>query len=223
LDLSRSKVGRSLRPQAVRLRPSERRSPTAQHVTNINTSRLNTNMSQSYTIQDQSAPHYLTFQVIDWVDIFSRKIYRDIIIDSMKFCRSKMGLEIYAYVIMTNHVHVIWRASNDNLSVVIREFKKFTGRTIIDSIQNEPESRQYWMLKRFEFAAMRNVRNSCHQFWTHENHPVELYSNKFIEQKFNYIHANPVRAGWVEKPEDYLYSSARNYANENNLMEIDLI
>jgi REP element-mobilizing transposase RayT len=126
-------------------------------VTNINTSRLNINMSQSYTIQDQSAPHYLTFQVIDWVDIFSRKIYRDIVIDSMKFCRSKMGLEIYAYVIMTNHVHVIWRASNDNLSVVIREFKKFTGRTIIDSLQNEPESRQYWGCRTERVVLYRNL------------------------------------------------------------------
>lgn len=180
-------------------------------------------MSQTYRIADQSAGHYMTFQVIDWVDIFSRKIYRDILIDSMKFCESRMNLEIYAYVIMTNHVHVIWRAGNDNLSKVLCEFKKYTGRIIIETIANEPESRRDWMLKRFEFAAMRNVRNSFHQFWTHENHPVELFSPKFAMQKLNYIHMNPVRAGWVEKPEDYLYSSAGCYAGLPGLIDVAFI
>jgi putative transposase len=177
----------------------------------------------AYKIEDQSAPHYLTFQVIDWVDVFSRKVYRDILIESMVFCRQSKGLEIYAYVIMTNHVHVIWRASNDNLSDVARDFKKFTARKIIETVQAGTESRQDWMLKRFEFAASSHVRNSIHQFWTHENHAVELFSNQFIEQKFNYIHQNPVRAGWVENPEDYLYSSARNYAGLSGLMEIDFV
>ncbi len=177
----------------------------------------------AYQIQDQSAPHYLTFQVIDWVDVFSRKIYRDLLIESMTFCRQNKGLEIYAYVVMTNHMHVIWRAKNDNLSDIVRDFKKFTGRKIIETIQTGTESRQDWMLKRFEFAARRHVRNSIHQFWTHENHAVELFSNQFINQKFNYIHANPLRAGWVENPEDYLYSSSRNYAGLPALMEIDLI
>lgn len=180
-------------------------------------------MSQTYQIQNQSAPHFLTFQVIDWVDIFSRKTYRDIVVESMKFCRQEKGLEIYAYVIMTNHVHVIWRAKNDNLSDVIRDFKKFTGRSIIAAIQTGPESRQDWMLKRFEFAARSHVRNSLHQFWTHENHAVELFSPDFTKQKFRYIHMNPVRAGWVDEEENYLYSSARNYAGMSSLMEIDFI
>jgi len=180
-------------------------------------------MSYSYQIQDQSAPHFLTFQVIDWVDIFSRQIYKDIVIDSMKFCRANKGLEIYSYVIMSNHVHVIWRAKNGDLSNVIRDFKKFTGRNIIEAIKTGPESRQDWMLKRFEFAARSNVRNSIHQFWTHENHSVELFTPDFTEQKIQYIHKNPVRAGIVEKEEDYIYSSARNYASLWSLIEIDFV
>ena len=130
----------------------------------------------TYKIEDQSAAHFLTFQVIDWVDIFSRKIYRDIVIESMKFCRNQKGLEIYAYVIMTNHVHVIWRASKNNLSDIVRDFKKFTGLHIIRAIQDVEtgESRQDWILKRFEFAARSHVRNSEHQFWTHSNHRTAL-------------------------------------------------
>ena len=180
-------------------------------------------MSQSYQIQDQSAPHFLTFQVIDWVDIFSRKVYRDIVIESMKFCRSHKDLEVYSYVIMSNHVHVIWRAKNGDLSDIIRDFKKFTGRSIIEAVKDVSESRKDWMLKRFEFAARRNVRNSIHQFWTHENHSVELFSPYFTEQKIRYIHMNPVRAGIVEKEEDYIYSSARNYSGLWNLMDIEFV
>ncbi|TAF31940.1 MAG: transposase [Cytophagia bacterium] len=179
----------------------------------------------NYVIEDQSAAHFMTFRVVDWVDVFSRKIYRDIIINSMKYCQQNKGLEVYAYVIMTNHVHVIWRASKDNLSDVVRDFKKFTGLNIIKTIQNVEtgESRQDWLLKRFEFAARSNIRNSDHQFWASGSHAVELLSEKFIYQKLNYIHENPVRAGWVEKPEDYLYSSARNYANLPALLDIYLI
>jgi len=78
-------------------------------------------------------------------------------------------------------------------------------------------------MKRFEFAARSNVRNTAHQFWKHENYPVELVSEKFIAQKLNYIHMNPVRAGLVERAEDWLYSSARNYLLQPGLMEIDLL
>ncbi len=79
------------------------------------------------------------------------------------------------------------------------------------------------MLNIFEFEAKKNMRMEQHQFWTHENHAELIYSNKFIEQKLNYIHQNPVRAGIVENPEDYLYSSARAYAGMDCVIDIDLI
>lgn len=158
------------------------------------------------------------------MDVFTRKIYRDIVLDSLTYCRQQKGLEVYGYVVMSNHVHLMVRASNENLSDVLRDFKKFTASQILKQIANsEVESRSDWMLKRFEFAAQRHVRNSAYQFWTHENHAVEIISNKFIDQKLNYIHQNPVRAGWVEEPEEYLYSSARNYGGRAGLIEIDFI
>ena len=79
------------------------------------------------------------------------------------------------------------------------------------------------MLKRFEFAAMRHKRNSQYQFWTHENHAVELESQKFRMQKLAYIHENPVRAGLVDHADDWLYSSQRNYVDKGGLLEIDLL
>lgn len=79
------------------------------------------------------------------------------------------------------------------------------------------------MLKRFEFSARSNVRSSKYQFWTHENHPIELESAKFINQKLNYIHQNPVRAGFVSQSHEWLYSSASNYLLLPSLIEVDLI
>ena len=180
-------------------------------------------MSSGYQIEDPSATYFLTFQVIDWVDIFSRKIYRDIILESFDFCRKNKGLNIWAYIIMTNHVHCILSAKDDNLPDLIRDFKRFTATKIIETIDSNNESRKDWMFKRFEFAARRHMRNGQHQFWTHENHAEIIFTNKFLMQKISYIHMNPVRAGFVEKPEDWLYSSMRNYLELPSLIEINVV
>lgn len=181
-------------------------------------------MSQGYQIYNQEALYYLTFQVVEWVDIFTRREYKDIVVDSFDFCRKKKGLELFAYVIMTNHIHLIARAKEGfSLSDIIRDFKKFTANQLLEKIREPQESRRDWMLKRFEFAAKKHKRNSEFQIWTHENHAVELFSNTFIEQKLNYIHQNPVRAGIVREPHEYVYSSACNYAEMETVLEIDML
>jgi len=167
-------------------------------------------MSTGYQIKDQYATHFITPTVVDWVDVFTRKIYRDIIIDSLAFCIKERRLILYGYVIMTNHIHLIVRSESGALSDTIRDFKKFTARSIIEAISQEPESRKEWMLHRFKWNAAQNERSSDHQFWTHANHSEEISSQPFFDQKLKYIHENPVRAGWVEYPEDYLYSSAKS-------------
>ncbi len=181
-------------------------------------------MPQGYQIQNPAAVYYLTLQVIDWVDVFTRKTYRDIVLESLTYCRQHKSLDLYGYVVMSNHLHLIVRARQENLSDVLRDFKKFTASQILKLIADHAvESRSDWMLKRFEFAAQRHVRNSIHQFWTHENHAVEMFTARFLQQKLDYIHQNPVRAGWVEEAQDYLYSSARNYGGRQALIDIDLI
>ena len=131
---------------------------------------------------------------------------------------------MYAYVIMTNHIHLIARAKEGFLlSDIIRDYKKYTANTLLTLIKEPTESRSDWMLKRFEFAAKRHKRNSEYQVWTHENHAIEIYSDKFLQQKLDYIHQNPVRAAIVESAEEYIYSSAKNYFCNKGLIEIDLI
>ena len=179
-------------------------------------------MPTGYQIDDPAETYFLTFTVVEWVDIFSRKIYRDILLDSLTFCRQEKGLQIWGYTIMTNHMHCILRARDGNLPDIIHDFKRYTASKIIQTIDEIAESRKDWLLYRFRYAAKYNSRNSHHQFWMHDNHAEWIWSEKFFLQKLNYIHQNPVKAGWVARPEDWLYSSMRNYMGLPALMEIDV-
>ncbi|GGK64597.1 hypothetical protein GCM10011405_10710 [Rufibacter glacialis] len=165
--------------------------------------------------------YYLTLTVVDWVDVFTRPVYRHIIIDSLKFCQEKKGLEIYAWVLMSNHLHLIASAKEGfHLSNILRDFKKFTSRSLVEAIQKENESRKEWMLHRFQFPANVKSKVTNHQFWQEGNEAKEIHSNEFLQQKLNYIHQNPVRAEWVLEPEHYLYSSAQDYAGMPGLLKV---
>src|SRR5690606_23132631 len=106
---------------------------------------------------------------------------------------------------------------------IVRDFKRHTASQILKTIIESDESRKDWMIKRFEFAARTNKRTNDIQFWTHENHAVEIYSHKFLCQKMAYIHNNPVRAGFVINPSEWIYSSQSNYMDKESIIEIDLI
>ncbi len=112
---------------------------------------------------------------------------------------------------MSNHIHLIIQSTQNDLSGLIRDFKKFAAKEILQLIKSEPESRKEWMLDLFAKAAKTHNRNKEFQFWRYGNHPEEVYSNKFLWSKLDYIHLNPVRAGWVHKASHYIYSSASNY------------
>jgi hypothetical protein len=112
------------------------------------------------------------------------------------------------------------QSSTGKLSDTIRDIKKFTSKRIIETVQSMPESRREWMLNRFSFNARQHSRNKIYQVWTHENHAVHLYGSEFIREKIEYLHNNPVRAGLVERPEDYLYSSARYYAGLDCILPV---
>ena len=177
-------------------------------------------MSHGCKITDQDGVHYMTFQIVEWVDLFTRQIYRDIVTDSLRFCQENKGLTIYAWVLMSNHLHIILQSETNKLSDTVKEFKSYTAKEILKTIKEERESRREWMLNIFEFAAKKHKRNEHYQVWKHDNHPELIFSNKFLDKKINYIHDNPVRAGIVGRQEDYLYSSARDYAGEKGLLDV---
>ena len=178
-------------------------------------------MQGGYQIRDQNLPHFITATVVDWVDVFTRKNYKDIIVECLEFCIKNKSMILYGYVIMSNHIHMIVQSENGKLSDLLRDFKKFTTSKIIETIKSEPESRREWMLERFQLATESHSRNKNYQFWQYGNHPEEIYSTKFLWSKLDYIHLNPVRAGIVEKASHYTYSSASNYVLDKGLLKIE--
>lgn len=176
-----------------------------------------------YKIRDQSAIHFLTFTVVEWIDVFTRQAYRDTLLESLRFCQVEKGLLLHCWCLMSNHLHLIVSAKNANLSDITRDFKKFTSKALIKAISTYPgESRRDWMLKLFSQQGAGNLRNKDYQFWRQDNHPEEIYSPWFLSQKMDYIHDNPVVAGIVDHPWEYLYSSARDYHKERQCGLLDI-
>ncbi|MDL2144397.1 transposase [Flavobacterium tructae] len=178
-------------------------------------------MKEGYIIRDQTLPHFITSTVVDWIDIFTRQVYRDIVIESLEYCIENKGMILYGYVIMSNHIHLIIQSKHGKLSDLLRDFKKFTAKNILEKIQNIPESRREWMLERFKLATHSHSRNKEYQFWQYGNHAEEIYSNEFMWSKLDYIHLNPVRGGIVAKASDYIYSSASNYVCDSGLLKVE--
>ena len=176
-----------------------------------------------YKVRNQFGLYFMTFTVVGWIDIFSRKLYRDIFLKNMMYCRNNKNLRTGAYVIMTNHVHVIWRSETGRMSDTLRDFKSFCTKEFIMAINNESESRRDWLLYMFRFHANKSSQNKDFKIWADGNHPEEIFTEDFMKCKLNYIHENPVRAGIVEKPEDYIYSSASNYILGKGIFEIDYL
>ena len=125
---------------------------------------------------------------------------------------------------MTNHVHAIVGTNKIPLQDIIRDMKKYTSKKLIELIHtNSQESRKNWMVALFEQAGQRNKNNKRYQFWQQHNQPVELNNKIIIDQKLQYIHNNPVKAGFVNRPEDYFYSSAKSYAGITGSVPVVLI
>lgn len=152
---------------------------------------------------------FLTLTVVGWVDVFIRPRYTDILIDSLRYCQQHKGLELYAYVVMSSHLHLIAARSEGNLSEVLRDMKAHTARQLLKSIaKNEQESRREWMMRLFAYYARPQKQNDKYMFWQKTTHPIALVTPAVVRQKAEYIHNNPVAAGLVTEPEHYPLSSA---------------
>jgi REP element-mobilizing transposase RayT len=172
-------------------------------------------MAYAYKIHDQQGLYFITCTVHQWVDIFTRKDYADILVESLRFCQKNKGLEIYAWVIMSNHLHLIISCKDGfDLSDVLRDFKKYTASRIVKFIsENSQESRRSWLM--WLFKPEKDIT-----FWQPDNHAKEINSKDFIMQKMQYIHLDPVRAGIVDREEAWMYSSAKDFNNMRGLLEL---
>lgn len=179
-------------------------------------------MSRKYKFHNKSGLYFVSFATVNWVDVFTREIYLNILAKSIYYCRAEKGLELYTYCFMPSHVHLIFRSANDQPMELLRDLKKYTAKKIIEAIEENPqESRKAWLLWMFEKAGSDASNVTRYKFWQHHNHPIELWSEKGIKQKIDYIHNNPVESGFVTKPTEWKYSSARNFEEDHTILEID--
>lgn len=184
----------------------------------VNPSRYLGRVSRNYKIHDQENLHYLTYATVGWVDVLTRPAYKDIIVESLRHCQKDKGLELFAWCVMSNHVHLIARASCGKLQDIMRDHKKFTSKALMKAVEDNPqESRREWLLEHFRKADGGN------QVWQHDLHPIWLRRPDIIQQKLSYIHRNPVVEGLVEEPHHYLYSSARDEAGMPGMLKLATI
>lgn len=180
-------------------------------------------MSSKYKVGEDAIPHFVTFSVVGWIDVFSREQYKELFLESLKYCQEKKGMVLHAWVIMTNHVHLIISSISNKLEHVVRDLKKFTSKQIIKAIkENNAESRKEWMLNIFSYTGKNNNNNKEFQFWKQDYHPIELDTPEKMKQRLDYLHENPVRGGLVWEPWHYKYSSAIDYyTNEHGLLKVE--
>ncbi len=168
---------------------------------------------------DEDLMHFVTMTIVEWIDIFTKPEYFRIIIDSLKYCQKNKGLYLYEYAIMTNHIHLIVQAHEGCLlSNIVRDFKRHTTKKILELL--EKDNRKY-ILNLIKNSFSRKKGNEK-QIWQRENFPEAIETEAFLNAKIDYIYYNPVKKEYVKKPEDWLYSSARNrILSDNSVIELD--
>lgn len=175
---------------------------------------------------DKQACTYITFNTVDWVDVFVRPVYKQIIVDELNCCIVSKGLIVYAWCLMSNHLHLLARNSDPGgLARIERDFKRVTTNKILEALDENTDLRKEWMLDRFEHCSQSLKRIEKFQVWQTCSNPsfIDFKQVFKLKEKVLHIHENPVRDGIVDRPEDYIFSSARDYAGVKGLVRTTVI
>lgn len=180
-------------------------------------------MSEKYKIHDPRGRYFVTMTVVHWIDLFTRKELKHVMLNSLQYCQQNKGLNIHAWVLMSSHLHMIISSESEPLEGVLRDMKKYTSKRLVKIISEINESRAPWLIRAFEKAAEEIKRVKNYKVWKDGNHPILLDTNKMMEERLHYIHQNPVEAEVVDEPEYYWYSSARDYAGQKGLLVLSML
>jgi len=181
-------------------------------------------MSRKYKFHNKEGLYFVSFAAVYWIDVFVRELYCRLLTDALNYYIKESGMEIYCWCIMPSHLHLIFRDQQNHPELLLGRFKSYTSKMLQKEIAlNVSESRKEWMLWMFKRAASKNSNVKNGMLWQHNNKPIELWSEDVIEQKVNYIHNNPVAAGFVTGPEHWKYSSAVDYAGGKGLVNVSLL
>lgn len=170
-----------------------------------------------YKIYETHFPYFLTSTIVDEIPLFSDPEIAQFVLNGLEYMQESKNVEVYAFVLMENHVHLI--ARDEELIQTIQNFKSFTAHQIIDFLKNR---NRYRMLQQLKRGKLRHKNQSHYQIWQEGYHPKQITTPEMMIQKIEYIHDNPVKRGYVDVPEHWRYSSARNYLDKESLIAITL-
>ncbi len=170
-----------------------------------------------FKFHETAYPYFVTCTIQEGINLFSDPLLVQIVLDSLEFIQNSKAVKLYAYVIMENHLHAIMQS--DKPSEDLQSFKSFTAKKIIESL--EKRGRKY-LLKKLRFYKKLHKHQSKYQVWQEGAHPKQIDSLEKMVRTLSYIHNNPVKAGFVDDPVHWRYSSARDYQGLVGLISISL-
>jgi putative transposase len=156
------------------------------------------------SVYSKEYAEFITVTCLEWKPVLHEDRFKDIIMDSLSFLTKSKRVTVYAFVIMSNHFHMIWQMVGDHKREdVQRDFLKFTGQQILKILRTENS--------RMQDELLVHAKDRKRQVWERNSLGIPLWSDAVMWQKLDYIHNNPVKAGLCKNPEDYKYSSAGFY------------
>ena len=168
-----------------------------------------------YRIFETEYPYFMTCTIVGWLPVFTRQEAVEIILESWRYLQRERQFELFGYVILENHLHLIARAPE--LSTAMQSFKSYTARRIIDLLKERDAETLLWQLRAFK---LHHKEESEFQVWQEGSHPKQIQGDEMMVQKLEYMHNNPVKRGYVDDPIHWRYSSARNYAGQAGLIDV---
>ncbi|MFY0675129.1 MAG: transposase [Bacteroidia bacterium] len=154
---------------------------------------------------------YFTMTIVGWQELFIRRNYQEIVVKNINHAIEKKGLQVFGYVVMPNHIHMLASSTKEKLGLIVQSFKSFSAKELHKEVsETEQHSRKQRLLNAFAYHV--NSEDRQFQVWTHDNEPKLCYSQEFTSQKLNYIEMNPVEAGFVDEPEYWRLSSANPHS-----------
>lgn len=166
-----------------------------------------------YKFHESHFPYFITSTIVEGYSLFADPNIADILLQSLRFLQEERGVILFAYVIMHNHLHII--AEHENL----QSMKSFTARKIIDYLKESNKTRT---LKKLQIYKQSFHKDSDFQVWQEGLHPKQIHNCEIMYQKIDYIHQNPVKAGFVEASLYWRYSSALNYEGKKGLIPVSV-
>jgi putative transposase len=171
-----------------------------------------------YRVVEDGRSYFITSSTIHWLPLFAVPALAEIVMDSLNFLQQQGRIKLHAWVLMETHFHLV--ATSQDMSGEMRKVKSYTARRIVDCLKKEGPA---FLLNQLRFLKKRHKDQQMHQVWQEGVHPKMIMDERMLGKTIEYVHYNPVKRGYVDTPEHWRYSSARDYGGQKGLVSVDNI